>query len=108
MGNVPSVPGFPSYVRASDRRLRLGRHDLHQIGVCRMRLNPSEITVFAIILIPLAAIAATAVFSPETLVRHLGGPKSQRARTRELFLRVAGILLLVGALWTWHEWWRFR
>jgi hypothetical protein len=64
--------------------------------------------MFAIILIPLAALALAAVFSPETLVRHLGGPKGQRAPIRELFLRVAGILLLVGALWTWCEWWRFR
>lgn len=73
-----------------------------------MRVNPSQVTVFAIILIPLAAIAVIAVFSPETLVRHMGGPKDQRAPMRELFLRVAGILLLVGALWTWHEWWRLR
>ena len=71
-------------------------------------MNPSQITVFAIILIPLAAIAVIAVLSPETLVRHLGGPKAQRAPIRELLLRVAGILLLVGALLTWHEWWRLR
>lgn len=71
-------------------------------------MNSSQITVFAIILIPLAAIAVIAVVSPETIVRHLGGPKTQRAPIRELFLRVAGILLLVGALWTWQEWWRFR
>jgi hypothetical protein len=74
-----------------------------------MPVNLSQVTAFAIMLIPLAAIAVIAVLSPETLVSHLGGPKGgQRAPIRELFLRVAGILLLVGALWTWHEWWRLR
>lgn len=73
-----------------------------------MPMNRSQITAFAIVLIPLAAVATIAVFTPERLMRHLGGSKSQRVLMRELFLRVAGILLLVGALWTWLEWWRLR
>jgi hypothetical protein len=73
-----------------------------------MQLNPSKITVFALFLIPLAAIAMIGVLSSKTALRHLGGPKSQRAPKRELFLRVAGILLLISALWTWYEWWKLR
>lgn len=45
-----------------------------------MRVNPSQVTVFAIILIPLAAIAVLAVFSPATLVRHLGGQRTSELR----------------------------
>ena len=69
-------------------------------------MSQSRIIVFALVLIPLAAIAVVAIAAPGTLVRHLGGSKSQRAPIRGLFLRVAGMLLLIGAVWTWHEWWR--
>lgn len=71
-------------------------------------MNISPTTAFAVILIIFSAIAIIAVLSPATLVRNFGGPKVQRAPMRELFLRVAGILLLAGAMWKLYEWWRFR
>ena len=93
------------------RHLQFRCYNQHQGSVCPglcMPVNPPQVTVLGIIMIPLTVVATIGVLSPETLLRHLGGPKGHRAPIRELFLRIAGILLLIGALWTWHEWWSHR
>jgi hypothetical protein len=53
--------------------------------------------LFPIILLPLAAVAIIAIVSPGALVSRLGGPRTLKSPARELFLRIAGALFLVGA-----------
>lgn len=71
-------------------------------------MNPPSATLFGVILVPLTIVAVVAVITPKKLLRHMGGPKSQRVPIKELFLRLAGILILVGALLALHDWWGFR
>jgi hypothetical protein len=61
---------------------------------------------FSILLIPLAAIAVLAVLSPVQFLARLGGPRNYRAPALETFIRVAGLLLLIGAAITWLRWWK--
>lgn len=57
--------------------------------------------MFDLLLIPLAAIAIVAVISPRIIVRHLGRPKFKNLIGIEIFLRIAGILMLIGAVINW-------
>jgi hypothetical protein len=61
---------------------------------------------FSILLIPLAAIAVLAVLSPVQFLARLGGPRNYRAPALETFIRVAGLLLFIGAAITWLRWWK--
>ena len=49
-----------------------------------------------LLLIPMTAIAIVAIVSPAALVRNLGGPRKRRAPKIEIFLRVAGALILIS------------
>ena len=55
------------------------------------------------LLLPLALVAFVGVISPATLAHRMGGPRDRKARMLETFLRIAGTLLLIGALITWHR-----
>jgi type II secretory pathway pseudopilin PulG len=54
----------------------------------------------------MAAIAIVAIVSPAVLVRNLGGVRKHRALALEVFLRVAGSMLLIGAVTTWYRVWK--
>jgi len=71
-------------------------------------MNALRENAIFVLLIPLSAIAVLVVISPRTFIRYMVGPTNQRRPMEEIFLRVAGALLLAGAAWKFHEWLRFR
>lgn len=73
-----------------------------------MSMNTPSNHASDILLIPISVLALVAVVSPVTIVRHMGGPRNRRAPAIELFLRVAGILVLLAAVIEWYRWWKPR
>lgn len=62
--------------------------------------------VLGLLLVLLAPVAVLAASAPAVLRRWLGGRRRQNAPIPEAFLRVAGILLLIGAVITWYRLWK--
>jgi hypothetical protein len=60
--------------------------------------------IFAVMLIPLVVYALFALVSPTIAVRGFGRPR-RRAPIREAILRVAGVLVLIGAAIMWWRVW---
>lgn len=61
--------------------------------------------IFAFLLIPLVVYALFALVSPTVLVRGFGRPRQHRAPIREAILRVASVLILIGAAIMWWRVW---
>lgn len=66
-----------------------------------MTIRPDR--AFGLLLVVLAPVAILAMRAPAVLTRHLGGPRSHGAQLPEAFLRIAGVLLLIGAAVTWYR-----
>jgi hypothetical protein len=64
--------------------------------------------VFAMMTLPLAVIAVVVLVSPRLFGRLMTGRPVQKARWKFTFVRVAAVLVLIGAVWTWLEWLRSR
>jgi hypothetical protein len=61
---------------------------------------------FAFVLIPLAVIAILGLVAPKVLMRNFGGSTTHKApMLLQVFLRVAAVLLLIGAIITWYRIW---
>jgi hypothetical protein len=67
-------------------------------------MNELSHRAFAVITIPLAAIAVIGLTWPARLGRYLGGPRNYRAPKLELFVRFACSLVLIGAAIELAEW----
>lgn len=71
-----------------------------------MPVNSPADVALVVLLIALVPVGVAAVVSPALLVRHLGGPRNRRVPAREMFLRLAGTLVLIGVLVLGYRWWR--
>jgi hypothetical protein len=70
----------------------------------QMRIRGDD--ALAILLVPLVAVAVLAALSPAQFLSKLGGPRNRKVPALEIYVRGAGLLLLIGTAITWFQWWK--
>ena len=64
--------------------------------------------LFAMMTLPLTVIAVVILVSPRLFGRLMTGRAVKKAGWKFTFVRVAAVLVLIGAVWTWLEWLKSR